>query len=325
MGAARGTIRPMAETNENPSGPKRERSYAIVGVVGRTNAGKSTLVNTIVGEKVSIVSPVVQTTRNVVRGVFTDKRGQIVLVDTPGLHKSENRLGTLMNRMARQASANVNVLAVVVDASRPPQLEDEGWLRRALFAEQPVIVVLNKCDHGTTRHVQEYHAAWKAIQEEKDHHRDDVEWIEVSAANNGNVPQLVDLIFTHAEPGEPYFPADTATDYPRPLAIADVIREKLFMRLGDELPHEIGVRIDNIAEEGTRWHIKATIFVNRPSQRPIVLGYKGRTIRAVRRASEPEISEMFGVEAEVELWVKVEKDWSKNFWLMRQMGYLEPR
>ena len=304
---------------------KNEKRYAIVGVVGRTNAGKSTLVNAIVGDKVSITSPVVQTTRNVVRGVFTDRRGQLVLVDTPGLHKSESNLGTLMNRMARQASANVNVLMVVVDASRAPQLEDEGWLRRALFAEQPVIVALNKCDKGPTSHVPEFHAAWKAIQEEKDHHRDDVEWIEISAVAKRNLPQLLEKLFSHAEPGEPYFPADTVTDYPRPLAIADVIREKLFSRLSDELPHEIGVRIDGITENGRNWHVRATIFVNRPSQRPIVLGEKGRTIRAVRRAAEPEISAMFDVEAELELWVKVEKDWAKNFWLLRQMGYTEPR
>lgn len=313
------------KTAPEAAGAARAKRYAIVGIVGRTNAGKSTLVNAIVGDKVSIVSPVVQTTRNVVRGVFTDRRGQLVLVDTPGLHKSEGNLGTLMNRMARQASANVNILVVVVDASRAPQLEDEGWFRRALFAEQPVIFALNKCDRGATPNVQKFHAAWKAIQEEKGRMRDDVQWLEISAARGRNIPQLLEKLFALAEPGEPYFPADTVTDYPRPLAIADVVRESLFKRLNDELPHEIGVRIDGISENGRSWQIRATIFVNRPSQRPIVLGPKGRTLRAVRREAEPEISAIFDVEASLELWVKVEKDWAKNIWLLRQMGYDQPR
>jgi GTP-binding protein Era len=227
--------------------------------------------------------------------------------------------------MARQASANVQILVVVVDASRPPQLEDEGWFRRALFAGQPVFFLLNKCDRGPTPHVPAFHAAWKAIQDEKGHHRDDVVWMEISAATRRNLPQLLEALFARAEPGEPYFPDDTVTDYPRPLAIADVIREKLFRHLSQELPHEIGVRIDDIREDGRRWHVRATILVNRPSQKPIVLGERGRVIRSVRRAAEPEISAMFDVDADLELWVKVEKNWAKNFWLLRQMGYDAPR
>lgn len=304
----------MSETTHLP------KRCAVVGLVGRTNSGKSTLLNRMVGEKVSIVSPIVQTTRNTVRGILTDGRGQLVFVDTPGLHKSESALGTLMNRMARQASAGVDVLLVVFDGGSRPHIEDDGWMRRALFAEQPVVFVLNKSDQSPF-----YEAAfkelWESIQKEKNTARE-VSWVSASAIHPAGALDVINLLYTHTKPSDEYlFPEDIVTDYPRKLAIADVIREKYLARLRDEVPHELGVRVDQILETPAAWSVSATVFVNRPTQKAIVIGPKGRTLKYVRQCAEPELSETFGVKVTLELWVKVEKDWMKNFWLLQQMGY----
>lgn len=309
-----------------PPAPKSRASEtrcAVVGVIGRTNTGKSTLVNQLVGEKISIVSPTVQTTRNTVRGILTERRGQLVLVDTPGLHKAESQLGTLINRMARQAAATVDVLLLVVDVSHPPQLEDDGWLRRLLFAEQPCLVLLNKSDRSED-HEPEYRDLWERIQEEKQQRRK-LMWLRGSAATGAGLASLVGELFALAKPGPLLFDRDTVTDYPRRLAIADVIREKFLDKLRDELPHELGVRVDQIHENGANWHIEAVVFVNRPSQKPIVIGPKGRTLRHVKRTAEPEIGSLFDVTVTLDIWIKVEKNWMKNFWLLKQMGYAGER
>jgi len=297
---------------------------AIVGVVGRANSGKSTLVNRLVGEKVSIAGPVAQTTRTLIRGILTEPRGQLVFLDTPGLHKAEGRLGTLMNRMARQAAANVDVVLLVIDGSCEPQIEDDGWMRRLALSGQPLLILLNKADRAPF-HEAVYRELWEAVCREKGVTRE-VVWLTASAVTGSGMEAVVDALFAHAAPSEELlYPEDVVTDYPRKLAIADVIREKLFARLHDELPHEIAVRVDTIDEAGGDWTVSATILINRPSQKGIVIGEKGRTLRAVKRAAEPEIGEMFGVRAHLDLWVKAEKEWMKNFFLLRQLGYIGDR
>jgi len=294
---------------------------AVVGIVGRTNSGKSTLLNRMVGEKISIVSPVEQTTRNTIRGVLTEGRGQLVFLDTPGLHKSEGVLGTLMNRMARHASAGVDVLLVVFDAGTRPQLEDDGWMRRVLTSDQPVIFVLNKSDMKPF-YEKEFRELWQTVQTEKQMQRE-VTWIATSAIHPAGAVNLVDALFALAQPCADYlFPEDIVTDYPRKLAIADVIREKLLAKLHQEVPHELGVRIDAIDESRKGWLVTATLFVNRPSQKGIVIGANAANLRYVRQCAEPELSDIFGVKVQLELWVKVEKDWMKNVQLLQQMGYM---
>ena len=302
----------------SPNRPRRR--CAVVGVVGRTNSGKSTLINRMVGEKISIVSPVVQTTRNTIRGILTEDRGQLVFLDTPGLHKSQSTLGTLMNRMARQASAGVDLLLIVFDGSCQPHLEDDGWMRRALFAEQPVIFALNKNDREPF-YEETFHNLWQTVQTEKQHTRE-VFWITTSALHLAGTVGLVDQLYALAQPADDYlFPEDVVTDYPRKLAIADVVREKLLVRLHEELPHELGVKVEQIEETPGAWHASVTLYVALPSQKGIVIGTKGRNLKYVRQCAEPELSDMFGVKVTLELWVKIEKDWMKNFWLLRQMGY----
>lgn len=308
----------------SPQSPSPSKRCAVVGIVGRTNSGKSTLLNRMVGEKISIVSPIVQTTRNTIRGILTDDKGQLVFIDTPGLHKSQGTLGTLMNRMARQASAGVDILLIVFDGSCRPHLEDDGWMHRALSAEQPVVFALNKSDQSLFYEAA-YHELWQAIQTEKKMQRD-VTWVKTSAVHPAGAVDLLDVLYTLAQPSEAYlFPEDIVTDYPRKLAIADVIREKFLSRLHDELPHELGVKVEQIDETHDAWAVSATVYVNRVSQKGIVIGPKGRTLKYVKQCAEPELSDIFSVKVSLDLWVKVEKDWMKNFWLLQQMGYAGER
>ena len=306
------------------------RKAAMVGVVGRTNAGKSTVVNQMVGEKVSIVSPVEQTTRNTIRGIVEDPRGQLVLLDTPGLHKAVGPLGKLLNGMARASSAGVDILLVVFDAAHEPQLEDEGWMCR-VARERPekVVFALNKCDRSPFYETM-FHDAWKKVVTgttggalgERALPSEPV-WVTCCGIRKGGCDALMDALFELAEPGPALFPEDVVTDYPRKLAIADVVREKLLQRLRDEVPHEVGVAVKDLYEDRKRgWDVAVTIYVNRPSQKGIVIGPRGSLLKAVRQSAEPELSDMFGVKVRLELWVKVEPNWMKNGRLLAEMGYL---
>ncbi len=295
---------------------------ATVGIVGRTNGGKSTLVNRLVGEKVSIVSPVVQTTRNTIRAILDEPRGQLVLTDTPGLHKAESKLGSLINKMARRAAADVDMLVLVFDVSERPHLEDDGWMRRILADEKsrPCIFFLNKCDRDEL-FVDEFRTLWKTIQKETGVTRE-VRIVQGSASTGVGCQALTETLFSLARPGERLFDPDILSDYPRRLAMADVVREKIFLTFKDELPHEVGVRVDSFCDNPRKWHVEITLLVMRESQKPIVIGPNGRTIRRIRLAAQKEIAEQYGVNVALELWVKVDKNWATNSFTLRQMGYL---
>ncbi|MCR5414087.1 MAG: GTPase Era [Kiritimatiellae bacterium] len=295
---------------------------AVVGVVGRTNAGKSTLVNRLVGEKVSIVSPVEQTTRNTVRGIVADPRGQLVLLDTPGLHKAVGTLGKLLNRMARRSSAGADILCVVFDASQEPQLEDTGWMQRvAKERTEKTVFVLNKADRSPFYETM-FRDAWKEACAAREEEGPEPVWVKAIATTEGGANAVMDALFALAEEGEPLFPEDMVTDYPRKLAIADVIREKYLARLHQELPHELGIAVKSIAENTNRWDVKVDILVNRPSQKPIVIGRGAETVKYVRQCAERELKGIFGVKVALEMWVKVEPDWMKNERLLVEMGYM---
>ena len=302
---------------------------AVVGVVGRTNAGKSTLVNQLVGEKVSIVSPVEQTTRNTVRGIVSDSRGQLVLLDTPGLHKAVGTLGTLLNRMARRSAAGTDVTCVVFDASQEPQLEDVGWMQR-IAKERPekVVFVLNKADKAPFFETM-YRDAWAEAQVEVKAKGEPV-WVKCIATTEGGAKPVLDALFDFAEEGEKLFDDDIVTDYPRKLAIADSVREKYLAKMHQEVPHEMGILVKRIREvkvkgegEGEgRWEVDVEVLVNRASQKPIVIGKGAETVKYVRKCAERELSDVFGVKVKMEIWVRVEPNWMKNERLLAEMGYL---
>ena len=327
----------------------------VVAVVGRTNAGKSTLVNRLVGEKVSIVSPVVQTTRTTVRGVLTEARGQLVLLDTPGLHKSRTVLGTAMNKAARASAGGADAVLLVCDASRPAELEDEGWMQRLARSPVPVAIFLNKADeacresafreawdravaHAEARAAESAAAPasnaappanpgkpWKRKRREAGELRPIVRprWLSGSAKTGEGVDALLDALFGLLPAGPLLFDGDTLTDHPEKLAVADVIREKLFGLFRDELPHSIGVSVERVERRGDgSVAVSGTVYVRKANQKGIVLGEKGRTLRTAKRRAEAELRDYFGAPAvDCELWVRVEPDWDENFFLLRKLGY----
>ena len=305
---------------DNPTPAKQGRA-GMVAVVGRTNVGKSTLLNRILEEKVSIVSPVAQTTRKLIRAILTEPRGQLVFVDTPGLHKTTEQLGHLMNRMARSAVQGVDTVLLVVDGSSPPRQEDEGWIQRLVADKTPCLVALNKAD---VPHAYEdvYKKVWAEKAAEKQSNLQ-ATWLSVSALKGDGVNRLVDALFQLVPEGPHLFPDDMLTDYPRKLNMADIIREKLFAVLKDEIPYSIGVEVESIAERPEGWSAEANIYADKSSHKPIIIGHKGRVLRNVRRAAEAELTEMYGKPVTLNLWVKVEKKWIKNYWILRKLGYME--
>jgi GTP-binding protein Era len=305
--------RQMNETDHN------QIRAGVVAVVGRTNVGKSTLLNALVGEKVSIVSDTVQTTRNVIRAILTEPRGQIVFLDTPGVHKATGDLGKNLNKMARSSVTGADAVLLVLDASSKPWQEDDGWMRRLAAENRPCLILLNKTDLGTA-FVEDYKVLWKAVAEEKQSAVQPV-WIEGSALNGGGLPELTAALFAMVPEGPPLFPEDILTDYPRKLNIGDVIREKYFDRLTDELPHCLAIWVENIEETPAAWSVEADVLVERHSQKGIVIGEKGRLLKSVQYQSEKELTEMYGLPVKVKLWVKVEPNWRKNFWILRKLGY----
>ena len=315
------------EQQNSPAG-----KAGLIAIVGRANVGKSSLINAILEEKVSIVSPVAQTTRNVVRGILTEPRGQLVFLDTPGVHKAGNDLGKMMNRMARASVEGCDAVMFVVDGSEPPRDEDRGWMTRLQRAGLPVLVVVNKGDLGSDR-IEQFRQVWKEASaraaEFPAADQDGVKpvpmpepiWMETAALTGAGVPELVAKLFEMAPVGPYLFPADVLSDYPRKLAIADVIREKLYGSLHDELPHAVAVWVEKFDDTGDIWKVNAVIYVTKPSQKGIVIGTKGRILRKVKRSAEGELETMYGRPVQVELWVKIEKDWNKNFWMLKKFGY----
>ena len=297
-----------------PAESQADPRAGIVAIVGRANVGKSTLLNAILEEKVSIVSPVAQTTRNAIRGILTEPRGQLVFIDTPGVHRAQNDLGRIMNKMARASVEGADVILLVLDPSDPPREEDEGWMRRLQKGTTTVVLLLNKADQNP-QFAEAYRKLWTA-------EAPPAHWATVSALAGTGVKELVDQLFGLMPQSPLLFPADILTDYPRKLNIADIIREKLFGVLREELPHSIAVWIEKIDEVENEWNVEASIYVNKPSQKGIVIGEKGRLLRKIKRSSEAELAAMYDRPISVKLWVKVEPNWTRNFWLLKKFGYV---
>lgn len=284
-----------------------------VSLIGRPNSGKSTLLNRFVGEKVSIVTDKPQTTRNIIRGIVTRPEGQIVLLDTPGIHKPIHRMNERMMKYVRDAMSEVDLLLLLVDASASFGRGDEFTLELVKPLSVKKILLPNKIDR----------IAKKDLLPLIDHYSklaafDEV--IPISALNGENVEMLLQQIFKYLPEGPQYYPADQITDQQERGLAAEIIREKLIVATRDELPYSTAVVIDRF-EEGEKIHrIYASIFVDRESQKAIVIGKGGEVLKAVGTEARKEMESFFGRKVFLELHVKLKKGWRDNEEALRSLG-----
>lgn len=289
-----------------------------VALVGRPNVGKSTLLNTLLGQKITIVSRKPQTTRHRILGIHTISGAQIVYVDTPGLHRQENTaMNRFLNRAAMSALADSDLAVFVVDALRWTQ-EDELVLERLAAFKNPVVLALNKVDRFRSKQ------ALLPLIERLSRKRDFVAVVPVSAERGINLPALEAEIVQRLPWSAAYFPQEQLTDRSERFMAAELIREQLIKTLGQELPYVSTVEIEAFEQEGRLRRIAAVIWIERSGQKPIVIGHKGQRLKHIGSRAREEMEALFGAVVYLQLWVKVREGWSDDERALCSLGYAEP-
>ncbi len=299
------------EQNQPPPGHKS----GFVAVVGKPNVGKSTLVNDYVGEKIAIVSPKPQTTRRVIRGILTRPDAQIIFVDTPGIHKPVHRLGQVMVESATTVLNEVDVVVFVVDGSRMPSAEDKqiGELLNS-HVRAPVLLALNKMDMLKPLNIQAVTEAYWSIVKHDD-------WMRISATRKDNLDKLLGQILARLPEGPELFPPDQVTDQPLQVIASELIREQVLLNTRQEVPHSVAVAIDEWQDrKPDLTHIGATIYVERESQKAIVIGAGGSMLKKIGQNARQEIEGWVGHQIFLELWVKVWDKWRERDSSLRELG-----
>jgi GTP-binding protein Era len=288
-----------------------------VALVGRPNVGKSTLLNHLVGQKISITSRRPQTTRHRIHGIKTTEAGQAVFVDTPGIHASEKRaMNRYLNKAAGSALGDVDVVVWLID--RPAWLsEDELVLQRIRTSGVPVILVINKIDR-----IEDKDELLPFLQEASENH-DFAAMIPVSALRGSNLDVLDRTIMDLLPDGELIFPEDQITDRSIRFMAAEIIREKLIRSLGQEVPHALTVEIEEYKQEGELTRIRALILVERAGQKAIVIGKKGEVLKKVGERARHDLERMLEGKVFLQLWVKVKEGWSDDERALRSLGYAD--
>lgn len=290
-----------------------------VTLVGRPNVGKSTLMNQIIGQKIAITSNKPQTTRNRIQTVYHDERGQIVFLDTPGIHKAKNKLGEYMVDVAERTFHEVDLVLWLVEATTYIGRGERYIAEELKRSQAPVILVMNKIDTIRKDELLECIAAYKDIM-------DFVDIVPVSAWTGENVDDLVTTMFQHLKEGPAFYDEDTVTDQPERQIVAELIREKALRLLSDEIPHGIAVAIDQMKERPGKRHlidIDATIICERNSHKGIIIGKQGSMLKRIGTDARREVEEFLQAKVNLKLWVKVKKDWRDSDFLLKNFGYRE--
>lgn len=288
-----------------------------VAIVGRPNVGKSTLLNHILGQKLAITSRKPQTTRHNLLGIKTEGNVQAIYVDTPGLHKQNDKaLNRYMNKNAAAALKDVDVVIFVVDRTRWTE-EDQMVLERVQFVRGPVLVAVNKADRLDDKTEMLPHLEWLAQQ------LPNAEIVPISALQGKNLDLLEKLVAERLPEGEHFFPEDQITDRSSRFLAAELVREKIMRQLGAELPYQITVEIEEFKQEGRILHIHALILVEREGQKKIIIGEKGERIKRIGQEARKDMEVLFDSKVMLNLWVKVKGGWSDDERALHSLGYRE--
>ncbi len=290
-----------------------------IAVVGRPNVGKSTLINTLTGKKVSIISARPQTTRNMVRAIITDEDSQMILMDTPGIHKPKSKLGEFMVKRAIDSLNESDGVIFVVEATDlGPGKTDTMILERLSNIKPPVILVVNKCD---TAGEEQIFSTIASFSSRLQFH----EVVPISALNADNTDVLPGILKKLLPEGAMYFDGDDYTDQPERTVAAEYIREKILQLLRDEIPHGTGVEITLFRdrEDKPMIDIDATIYCERKSHKGIIIGKKGSMLKKIGSLAREDLEALFGVPVYLQLWVKVKEDWRNSYTVLKDLGYRE--
>lgn len=283
-------------------------------IIGRPNAGKSTLMNTILGQKIAIVSDKPQTTQNKIRGFYTTDDAQLVFIDTPGIHKPKHKLGEFMNQAAKSAIGGVDVIFYIVDGAAAFGGGEE-YIIRTLPKDIPVFLLLNKIDLMPKEKLLELIAFYKDK-------FDFAEIVPISALKEDNVAHLLDTVIGYMEAGPCYYPEDMVTDQPERAIMAEIIREKVLELTEDEIPHAVAVEMVEVIERPDgKVYANATIYVERESQKGIIIGKNGKMLKDIGSRARLEMERALGSSFYLELWVKVKKDWRNKEIYLRNFGF----
>ena len=287
-----------------------------VTLIGRPNVGKSTLMNHLIGQKIAITSNKPQTTRNRIQTVLTMEEGQIVFVDTPGIHKAKNKLGEYMVNVAQQTLNDVDVVLWLVEPTTFIGAGEQHIAKQLGRGNTPVILVINKIDSVKKEEILTAISAYKDIY-------DFAEIVPVSARSGENTEELLKVIMKYLPYGPQFYSEDTITDQPERQIVAELIREKALHCLQEEIPHGIAVAIDQMKKKNKVMHIDATIICERDSHKGIIIGKQGSMLKKIGSTARYEIEKMLDTQVNLKLWVKVKKDWRDSEFLMKNFGYRE--
>lgn len=279
--------------------------------------GKSTFMNRVIGHKIAIMSDKAQTTRNKIQGVMTREDAQIIFLDTPGIHKPKHKLGDYMMRVAKNTLSEIDAIMFMVNVNEDIGRGDEYIMEMLKNVKTPVFLVLNKID------LVHPDALMPKIEKYKTY-MDFTEIVPISALEGLNVDHFIDVLKDYLPEGPKYYPDDQISDHPEQFVVGEIIREKILHLTSEEIPHAIGVNVDRMIKESEeRVRIEATIFVERDSQKGIVIGKGGKKLKEVGKRARRDIEMLLGSKVYLELWVKVQKDWRNKVNFIRQMGYVE--
>ena len=297
-----------------PQAPAGYKS-GFIGIIGRPNVGKSTLMNCLVGQKIAITSPVAQTTRNRLRGILTTPEAQLIFVDTPGIHKPHHQLGEVLVKNARIAIDSVDVVLFVVDGSVEAGGGDRYIVDLLSRTETPVILGLNKIDQQPSNS-QQLDSTYTQLA--LPHHW---QMVKFSALSGDGLAELQQLLIELLEPGPYYYPPDLVTDQPERFIMGELIREQILLLTREEVPHSVAVTIDKVEEAPTITRILATIYIERDSQKAILIGKGGSMLKAIGSAAREQIQKLIAGKVYLELFVKVQPKWRQSRLRLADLGY----